>query len=273
MSTTGRVRLLLITTTALVAAIAAAVATASPGQGVARGQLGDTLAFTAEVPITYPPTPCPAGFADAVECFARTGESPIRGLGMVEESYSYFLLNQPPGCPVGSLGLLASTARLRVAGKGDIELRVHGTGTSCLERVSGALLATESFTVTGGSGIYAGASGSGTINHRSEGPPAWQGRDTWAGTLVVPGLEFDLTPPAFTGAVAKVVRAPRGVKRVRVRYSVTATDNVDGAVSATCQPRSGLRFRIGRTTVRCSATDASANIGSTRFIVTVKRRR
>jgi HYR domain-containing protein len=254
-------------------AVLAAAATALPGQGVARGQLVDTLAFKAEVPITYPPTPCPAGTADSVECSVRTGRIPIRGLGVVEESYSYFLLNQPPGCAVGSLGLLASTARLRVAGKGDIELRVHGTGTSCLFRTSTGLSATESFTVTGGSGIYAGASGAGTITHRSEGPPAWQGRDTWDGTLVVPGLEFDLTPPAFTGAVAKVVSAPRGAKRVRVRYSVTATDNVDGAVRATCQPRSGLRFRIGRTTVRCSATDASANTRSTRFIVTVKRRR
>ena len=57
--------------------------------------------------------------------------------------------------------------------------------------------------------------------------------------------------------------APRPVRRrearlaagkvARVSFKVTATDAVDGPVPAVCAPKSGSRFRIGRTTVRCSA--------------------
>jgi hypothetical protein len=103
------------------------------------------------------------------------------------------------------------------------------------------------------------------------GPSAWRGTDTWTGTIVVPGLDFDLTPPTVTGAVGKTVRVPSAQKRVRVRYAVTAHDDVDGAVPATCKPRSGSWFSVGRTRVLCSATDTSANATTVTFVVTVKR--
>jgi len=129
------------------------------------------------------------------------------------------------------------------------------------------------FTITGGSGIYAGASGGGTVSHRASytlnGGSA--GTDTWTGTLNVPGLEFDVTPPTLSGAVNKTVRARRGSKRARVTYRVTASDAVDGSVPVSCRPRSGSRFKIGRTFVKCSATDTSANAKAGRFRVTVKR--
>jgi hypothetical protein len=96
------------------------------------------------------------------------------------------------------------------------------------------------------------------------------GTDTWAGTLVVPGLEFDLTAPTIRGAVSKTVRAPRGARRVRVRYAVSAEDAVDGGVPVTCTPKSGARFPIGRTRVQCSATDSSGNTSTTSFVVTVR---
>ena len=63
-------------------------------------------------------------------------------------------------------------------------------------------------------------------------------------SLAVPGLEFDLTPPVISGAVNRTVRAPKRAKRVRVRYSVSARDPVDGVVSASCKPRSGSRFKV-----------------------------
>jgi len=69
------------------------------------------------------------------------------------------------------------------------------------------------------------------------------------------------------------VRAPKGAKTARVTFKVTARDGVDSAVPVACQPRSGSRFRIGRTTVRCEATDSSGNTGKAAFTVTVKRRR
>src|SRR5439155_6275818 len=138
---------------------------------------------------------------------------------------------------------------------------------------SGTLRASEPFTITGGSGVYAGASGGGTVTTVSFGPPAFAGVDTWTGTLVVPGLQFDLTAPTINGALDKTVRAPRRAKRVRVVYAVTAQDDVDGAIPVTCRPASGARFKIGRTRVSCSATDSGANTSTATFHVTVKRTR
>ena len=77
--------------------------------------------------------------------------------------------------------------------------------------------------------------------------------------MLVPGLEFDVVAPVMRGAVSKTVRARRGAKLVRVRYAVTARDDVDGVVPVSCRPRSGRRFRIGRTIVRCSAMDSSGH--------------
>jgi hypothetical protein len=134
------------------------------------------------------------------------------------------------------------------------------------------LTAPETFTVTGGSGIYAGASGSGTVTTASFGPPSFTGNDTWSGTLVVPGHEFDLTAPHIDGAISRVVRAPRRATGVRVSFAVTAADDRDGAVPVVCLPRSGSRFRIGRTTVTCTATDQSANAAKASFSINVRSR-
>ena len=90
----------------------------------------------------------------------------------------------------------------------------------------------------------------------------------------MPGLDFDTTRPTFTGATNKTARAAKGAKTSRVRFTVTAHDDKDVAVPvARCTPRSGSRFRIGRTKVTCEATDSSGNAARTTFVVTVKRRR
>jgi hypothetical protein len=68
------------------------------------------------------------------------------------------------------------------------------------------------------------------------------GVDTWIGTLNVPGLEFDVTAPTIAGATSRTVRVPRRAKSVRVRYSVTATDNSDGSVRGDVQARLGSAF-------------------------------
>jgi hypothetical protein len=275
MSTTGRVRLLFLASVPVltvtgVIAVVGALATAAQGDGVAPG----TLPLRAEVSISYPPADCPAGTPRLFECFARTGHAIVPALGSAEESFAYVLENAPAGCtaPPGadSVRLPPTTARLHVAGKGEIEFST--SGTSCLIR-GGTLRSSEPFTITGGSGLYARASGSGTLTSVSYGPPGWIGIDTWTGPLVVPGLQFDLTAPTINGALDKTVRIARRAKRVRVTYTVTAQDVVDGAVPATCRPASGVRFRIGRTRVRCSATDTSANTSTATFVVTVKRSR
>jgi hypothetical protein len=53
-------------------------------------------------------------------------------------------------------------------------------------------------------------------------------------------------------------------------FTATASDNVDGALAATCTPASGSTFPFGDTEVTCSATDAAGNTGSASFVVTVQ---
>lgn len=155
-----------------------------------------------------------------------------------------------------------------VAGKGDLNGSV--TGPAC-----GAVPPTQltlDATITGGTETYAGASGSIQITSAvfERVPGAGVATDTYSGTLSVPGLEFDVTAPVLSGARSKTVRAPKGAKRVKVRYVVTAKDAVDGSVATVCKLRSGAFFKIGRTTVTCRAQDSSANTATARFTVTVK---
>ena len=64
-------------------------------------------------------------------------------------------------CAPGDVNILGYTTSLRVVGKGEISVSV--AVAPCLLADIPALNATQSFTVTGGTGIYAGASVSGRI--------------------------------------------------------------------------------------------------------------
>ena len=66
--------------------------------------------------------------------------------------------------------------------------------------------------------------------------PVRLAQDTWAGTITVPGMEFDLTAPTISGAVSKSVKAPKKAKSMRVRYTVKGTDAVDGPSRPTARP-------------------------------------
>jgi hypothetical protein len=215
-------------------------------------------------PISCPPEAPP----DVAECRARTGEAPFPGLGTVSESYTWFFRIGPPTCPSNLGKPLGTTGRLVVAGKGELHLAL-AEGVRCVD-VEPLRNEPQAFTISGGTGRYAGASGSGTVE-RSLGGGV--GTERWTGTLVAPAAEFDVTPPTLIGAKPKTVRAPRGAKRVRVTYKVTARDEVDGELAVACQPRSGSSFTIGGTVVTCSATDMSANTRTARFRLTVKATR
>jgi hypothetical protein len=209
---------------------------------------------------------CPPGNDPSTACFQTSGAGVVRGLGLVSEQYLLFVQDADSSCERWN-----STPVLTVKGKGEIDLSVHQSG-QCVVPTTGALNGSLVYTVTGGSGIYAGASGSGSLVTR--GGPGTTGRnvDTLGGSLTVYGLVFDLTPPVLTGAVSKVVLAPRGASSARVRFSVTARDPGHGTVPVTCKPHAGSRFKLGRTRVVCSATDSSGNKATARFTITVKRR-
>jgi HYR domain len=166
--------------------------------------------------------------------------------------------------------VLGYPATLTVTGKGSIDVMLDPVA-ACLSPEA-VFSAPQTFAVVGGSDLYSGAGGGGTLSRAlSYQPAAVAGTETFTRTLVVPGLAFDTTKPRLSGATPRTVRAPRGAGGVRVRYRVTAVDERDGAVPVACRPRSGARFRVGRTTVACSATDTSGNKATARFVVTVRR--
>jgi hypothetical protein len=248
-----------------------AVITASPVEGstVATGTLDMNTSLTL---VSQLGSCTPVGIA--TDCATRTLDGPFPGLGQVTASYIFQMDLGTTSCSGGLGKALAYPVQLKVAGGGAIDVAVsEATACATTEAVR---TQTQAFTITGGTGIYAGASGSGTLE-----PALGQPRDDGSrhgtekvqGTLTVPGLAFDLVAPTFAGAKSRTVVAPRRAKRVRVRFVVTATDDVDGPVPVTCKPRSGSRFRIGRTRVHCSATDTSANAATASFRVSVRRHR
>jgi hypothetical protein len=207
------------------------------------------------------------------ECAARTGSGLVSGLGAVTEKYEFLVGLGPPTCAGGTGQALASSTRFVVAGKGEIHFALAAAG--CIPDQEPIYNQMQAYTITGGTGLYAGASGSGTVVRRLGGPTASgrHGVEAWTGTLEVPGFGFDLTPPTLSGAVGRTVRAARGAKAARVRFSVTAQDERDGRLAVRCTPKSGSRFRVGRTRVTCVATDASANTAAASFTVTVRARK
>ena len=127
----------------------------------------------------------------------RAGQ-PSLGWGWWESRLAYFVEDDPPGCAAGQVRVLPTTVRLAVKDKGEIQVQVGGTG--CLDRIHRTRYgAEEAFTVTGGSGKYAGATGGRQLSAISYGPAEnFGGKDTWDRHAEFPGLSFDLTPPTLT---------------------------------------------------------------------------
>jgi len=250
--------------------LAAGASTSTAGSQAAAG----TLNLSAALNLASILGACPPGVS-ASACAARTSTGPFPGLGQVTGTYTFLADIGPPSCANGFGKTRAYPIRFAVASKGEILFEL-AAGVQCVNEESDFAVRaqTQTFTVSGGTGIYAGASGSGTVT-RSLGTTSTgaAGKETWTGTLTVPGLDFDLTRPTLTAAVSKTVKVKKGAKTARVVFQVTAQDDRDGALPATCAPRSGSRFEIGRTRVTCSATDGSANTGSASFTVTVRPRK
>ena len=80
----------------------------------------------------------------------------------------------------------------------------------------------------------------------------------------------DQTKPTVT-VPADITAEATGANGATVTYmGVTATDDVDGPLTASCSKASGTVFPIGTTTVTCSATDAAGNKGDNTFTVKVQ---
>jgi HYR domain len=209
-------------------------------------------------------TPVPA----QVECFVFAGQGVVPGLGKATVAW-HLIDDLTDGLSCQHFNF--RTIVVKVAGKGEIDASVTDPKTHCWTRppvVAGPF----GGTVTRGSGSFVGASGDlqVTENLKDEIGGAGDAIETWSGTLTVPGLDFDVTPPTLHGVHDRTFRAPTA-RRVRVRYTVTARDASRGALPVTCKPRSGSLFKRGRTPVTCSATDANGNTATATFVVTIRR--
>jgi hypothetical protein len=267
----GRRRLVLVS--AVLLAVGAAILFAAVRAGA--DSVG-TLQVRGTFRINFMSVACPAGSPAMTGCYsqASASDAAVPGLGRMTTAYTLVYEDfgsEGPRCHVHA------QIPIVIAGKGEIDLATRST--SCITPTLNTANPTPEvppteYTITGGSGRYAGASGSGTLDYvgHETAPGAGFNNVTWTGTLNVAGVSFDTTPPQITGATAKTAKTG-AAKGVRVNYSVSAVDAADGAVAATCLPKSGSRFRIGRKTVTCTAVDGSGNTATRSFVITVKRLR
>jgi hypothetical protein len=80
----------------------------------------------------------------------------------------------------------------------------------------------------------------------------------------------DKTAPVVQAPPNRVVEATSSGGAVVNYPAATATDNIGVTYGPVCTPASGSLFRVGVTTVTCTAKDAAGNTGSATFTVTVK---
>ncbi|HET9915367.1 MAG TPA: HYR domain-containing protein, partial [Anaerolineales bacterium] len=83
------------------------------------------------------------------------------------------------------------------------------------------------------------------------------------------GINIDKTAPSLN-LPADITAEATSASGAVVGYSASATDNLDGTVSANCSPASGFTFPLGTTPVSCSAIDAAGNMTADSFQVTVQ---
>jgi hypothetical protein len=253
--------------TAVPVFLAALAVAAVPTASARDSRSQDTLQLNGVFTATFQTATCPTGTPVTTFCSLWTGAGVVPGLGRAQESYELFLDTADGGCWHASWQWT-----LTVVGKGEIDAAMQIP--SCASQNSPDNVPA-TFTITGGSSSYAGATGSGTLARKVHEtltrPGTGTAIDTWQGTLSVPGLSFDTTPPTISRA--RNLHAKTKTKRgARVTYRLpTANDPTDGNLPVTCRPASGSRFRIGRTRVHCRASDNDGNSASTSFTITLTR--
>ncbi|XP_070549860.1 hyalin-like [Ptychodera flava] len=81
----------------------------------------------------------------------------------------------------------------------------------------------------------------------------------------------DTTPPMVTCPAVMTVEYDYGNSTAVVEFSgESVTDNSGATLSVTCDPPSNSTFADGENVVTCTATDASGNVGSCNFTITVQ---
>lgn len=80
---------------------------------------------------------------------------------------------------------------------------------------------------------------------------------------------LDQTAPVITVPPSPLVIKTPDPSGTFINYTATATDNLDGPLTPICTPPSGSFFKVGDTTVTCTATDKAGNNPSASFVVVI----
>lgn len=212
----------------------------------------------------FEPVPCTEGPPSAL-CFVVEESGLWPGLGRVElhELVVQSGLTDADLCePQTRRGTFTATG-------GTISYVANGIDCPATRMLLGGYRAVVAdWVITGATGRFEGATGSGRQNVRPE-DEGDEVNTHYQGSVSVPGLAFDTAKPVFRGVRRVTVRSK---KPTTVRYRMpTAVDAVDGALPVRCLPRSGARFAVGRTPVWCTAVDAAGNQAVAVFTVEVRR--
>ena len=214
---------------------------------------------------------CSPGTAPGIECVRFVGSAGVAGLGQTTVSYVKTLgeAECPDEAPVRHF----DTVVFDVAGKGTIEMAETGFCGPPAPATVGPISA-----VTGGTGVYAGASG--LLSYTSSTTPPQRcatvsavGRATSGAARSPCRAMRSTSPPRCCPGPCRGRYGPEAGQAGPSAYQVAASDDVDASATAACKPASGTAFRLGRTRVTCTATDSSANTSRATFTVTVKRRK
>jgi len=137
-----------------------------------------TLRPIATFSVTWAEANCPPGTPDTTSCYANLGTADITGLGPTTERYTLLAEGTNPSC-----GDWRADVEWTVAGKATIDFAIKSPRCQSLNSPNG----TTNYVVTGGSGAYKGASGSGILESTgSEAAPGrGTGTDRWIGALSV----------------------------------------------------------------------------------------
>lgn len=79
----------------------------------------------------------------------------------------------------------------------------------------------------------------------------------------------DTTAPVVT-VPSDIIKEATSAAGAAATFAASASDEVDGSVTTTCDPASGSTFALGATTVICSAIDQAGNVGIDNFTITVQ---
>jgi hypothetical protein len=240
------------------AAVAVALVVAEPAAA-------GTLSFDRVLPGRFEVAECTEGGAQA-RCFIVENEGLVPGLGLTklrERVLQSGDMDDNMCEPQVRYGTISTP-------RGTIDYLAGGIDCPATrEQSAGYRAVVVSWRTVGGTGAYAGVTGSGHAGVRPEEDEVFT---HIFGALEVPGLEFDTTAPVLSRVPRRVtIRADR-LTAVRLPLPF-ARDAVDGVLPVKCAPPAGGRYRFGATIVECEAVDKSGNAATARFTVVVAKRK